>query len=110
MLEEFIEVSVLFIEGISVVMIVLAVLAGVVELVLSLFSGSIRQEITTVRLSLAERFVLALEFLIAADILKTITTPTLDGMAVLGGIIVLRTVLSLSIDYELRQGREGVKD
>jgi uncharacterized membrane protein len=63
-----------------------------------------------VRLRLAERLVLSLEFLIAADILKTVVTPTLEGMAVLGAVIVIRTVLSLSIAYELRRDGNQKKD
>lgn len=55
------------------------------------------------RFNLAQRLVLAVEFLISADILKTILTPTLNDMALPGSIIAIRTVLSLSIAYELRR-------
>lgn len=47
--------------------------------------------------------VLGLEFLIGADVLRTIVAPTLEDLAILGAIIVLRTILSLSIEFELRQ-------
>jgi len=105
--EHIIEWAVLGIEAVSAIMIALAVFFGVLELARSVFRGDIKDEMTPVRLKLAERFVLALEFLIAADILKTVVTPTLDGMAVLGGVIIIRTVLSLSIDYELRRDKQG---
>ena len=59
--------------------------------------------VESVRLDFAQRLVLALEFLIAADILATLHTPTLASVALLGAIIIVRTVLSLSIAYELRQ-------
>ena len=58
--------------------------------------------IETVRLLFAQRLVLALEFLIAADILATLHTPTQQGLVALGTIIIVRTVLSFSIAYELR--------
>ena len=58
--------------------------------------------IETVRLLFAQRLVLALEFLIAADILATLHTPTQQGLIALGTIIIVRTVLSFSIAYELR--------
>lgn len=60
------------------------------------------EDIESVRLEYGQRLVLALEFLIAADILATIHTPTLEGIALLAAVIVVRTVLSLSIAYELR--------
>ena len=57
-----------------------------------------------VRLQLGQHLVLALGFLIAADILKTALAPTLEDLAFLGGIILIRTVLSISIVYELWSG------
>ena len=57
------------------------------------------------RLQLRQHLVLALEFTIAADILKTVLAPTLQDLAYLGGIILIRAVLSISIAYELRRGR-----
>src|SRR3954447_1919833 len=45
---------------------------------------------------------LALEVLVAADLIRTVAvTPTLEGVLVLGLIIVIRTVLSFSLETEL---------
>jgi len=44
---------------------------------------------------------LALEFLIAADVVRTISDPTLMEMAVLGSIVVIRTVISFFLNREL---------
>ncbi|MDZ7667890.1 MAG: DUF1622 domain-containing protein [Gammaproteobacteria bacterium] len=55
-----------------------------------------------VRLAFAQRLVLALEFLIAADILATLHTPSLEGVGLLGAIIAIRTILVHSIAYEVR--------
>jgi uncharacterized membrane protein len=45
---------------------------------------------------------LGLEFLVAADIINTVTvTPTRDGLLLLGFLIVLRTFLSWSITVEI---------
>ena len=45
---------------------------------------------------------LGLELLVAADIVKTVTaTPSLTDAAVLGLIVLIRTVLSISIDVEI---------
>lgn len=46
--------------------------------------------------------VLGLEFFVAADLLRTIFSPSLEDLIPLAVIIVLRTILSLSLDYELR--------
>ena len=46
---------------------------------------------------------LGLEFLIAADIIHTVLTPTLADLAILGAIVAIRTVISFSINWELRQ-------
>lgn len=46
---------------------------------------------------------LGLEFLVAADILHTVLTPSLHELAILGSIVAIRTVISFSINWELRQ-------
>lgn len=49
---------------------------------------------------------LGLEFLIAADIVHTILTPTLQELAVLGAIVAIRTVISFSLNWELQQSHK----
>ena len=44
-----------------------------------------------------------LEFLIASDILKTVLEPTLNELALLGGIVVLRTILSVFLNKEIKE-------
>jgi uncharacterized membrane protein len=57
------------------------------------------------RQRLGRGMVLGLEFLLAADILRSVRSiPTLRDMAVLGAIVVIRTVLSFSLEVEL-EGR-----
>ena len=57
------------------------------------------------RATLGRGILLGLEFLIAADIIRTVTlTPTLDSLLVLAGIVVVRTFLSLSLQVEI-EGR-----
>jgi uncharacterized membrane protein len=45
-----------------------------------------------------------LEFLIAADIIHTIVEPTLKELAILGGIVVIRTIISFFLGRELGNG------
>jgi uncharacterized membrane protein len=54
---------------------------------------------------LGRAIILGLELLVAADILRTISTqPTMTEVAVLGGIVLIRTFLSFSLEIEL-EGR-----
>lgn len=51
---------------------------------------------------LGYHLLLGLEFLIAADIIDTLMKPTLQDLLVLGAIIVIRTVISYSLNAELK--------
>jgi uncharacterized membrane protein len=57
------------------------------------------------RQDLGRSILLGLEFLVAADIIRTVSEkPTLQGVAVLGLIVVIRTFLSFTLTVEL-EGR-----
>jgi uncharacterized membrane protein len=54
------------------------------------------------RQQVGRAILLGLELLVAADIIRTVAlTPTLESVAVLGGIVLVRTFLSFSIEVEL---------
>lgn len=54
---------------------------------------------------LGRAILLGLEFLVAADIVKTVaTTPTFESLGILAGIVLIRTFLSLSLGVEI-EGR-----
>jgi len=107
-MEQALNIAIVVIEAVGALMIVGAVLLSIGELALSVIKRNLTADTMAARLRLAQRLVLAIEFLIAADILKTIRTPTLEGMALLGAIIAVRTVLSLSIAYELRKASSNM--
>ena len=53
------------------------------------------------RSRLGRSILLGLELLVAADIIRTVAvTPTLEHLAVLGGIVLIRTFLSLTLELE----------
>lgn len=57
------------------------------------------------RLNLGRAILLGLEFLVAADIIRTVSEePTLRGVLVLGLIVLIRTFLSFTLTVEL-EGR-----
>jgi uncharacterized membrane protein len=61
------------------------------------------REREALRHQLGSYLLLGLEFLIAADIIRTVTDPTLEEMAILGGIVAIRTVLSYFLDKEMAE-------
>jgi len=56
----------------------------------------------SVRKHLGTYIILALEFFIAADILRTVLHPTWDEIGVLAAIVGIRTVLSMFLNFELK--------
>jgi len=60
---------------------------------------------TTLRTTFGGAILLGLEVLVAADLLRTITSkPSLEDAVILGIIVLIRTILSISIQIEI----EGV--
>ena len=65
-------------------------------------TGSGARAFKTLRESLGGAILLGLELLVAADIVKTVTsTPSLTDAAVLGMIVLIRTILSITIEIEI---------
>jgi uncharacterized membrane protein len=78
--------------------------AGVLLIVAGLAVASVRYLRYTVK-SIGRAILLGLEVLVAADIIRTVAvTPTLTSVAVLAGIVIIRTFLSFSLEVEL-EGR-----
>lgn len=61
-----------------------------------------KQAFTTLRNSIGLTILLGLEILVAADLVKTVTSsPSLTDAAVLAIIVLIRTVLSISLQIEI---------
>jgi len=57
---------------------------------------------TEFRRTLGRSILLGLELLVAADIIRTVAvTPTIESVAVLAGIVLIRTFLSFSLELEI---------
>jgi uncharacterized membrane protein len=54
------------------------------------------------RRQLGYYLLLGLEFLIAADIIDTLMKPSVQDLIILGAIVVIRTVISFSLNAELK--------
>jgi len=55
---------------------------------------------------LGSYILLGLEFLIAADIIRTILQPTKEDLIILGSIVAIRTVLSYFLNMEMRSSHK----
>ena len=83
-----------------------AVIAGGALLAVFTTMARIRQEdgggYEFFRRRLGRAILLGLEFLVAADIIRTVAvTPSAESVAVLGGIVLIRTFLSFSLQLEV---------
>lgn len=56
-----------------------------------------------IRADFTSKIVLALEFFIAADLIRTVIQPTLDEVIILAVIIAIRTVIGYSLDKEAKE-------
>lgn len=90
------------------------VLWGILEAIIRLAQGSwsvltrksSRIELDVIRLTMGEKMVLGLEFFLAGDIIQTIVVPTWNSLAILGGIVVIRTVIVYFLNLELSRGEK----
>jgi uncharacterized membrane protein len=96
------------IEGIGTAIDAIGVAVIAVGAVLAVFMtvGRIRREdggaYEFFRRRLGRAILLGLEFLVAADIIRTVAvTPSGESVAVLGGIVLIRTFLSFSLQLEV---------
>lgn len=88
-----------------------AVIAGGILVAIWIFIQALREGVALakayhrLRTSLARGILLGLEFLLAADIISTVTVePTMDKLWALGLIVLIRTFLSFSLEVEI-EGR-----
>ena len=94
---------------IALLVIIWGVIKGLIELVRAEISRQQEGErflsLGHARYNVGYHLLLGLEFLIAADIIRTIIKPTLEELAVLGIIVVIRIVIGYFIGKEIEQYR-----
>jgi uncharacterized membrane protein len=99
---EYIVVIIEIIVGILVAGIVVISLANLVRLLLSKFRRDQRQvHVREIVTRMLRGLLIALDFLIAADLLQTILDPSLEETAVFALIVTLRILLSWSLSKEI---------
>jgi uncharacterized membrane protein len=99
----FVERVGLVIDGAGVIVIVVGLLVALLKYVLA--GSRVADPFRQLRQDLGRGILLGLEFLVAADIIRTVAvTPTLQSVGVLGMIVVIRTFLSMALQVEV-EGR-----
>ena len=68
--------------------------------------GSLRN----VRIAIGEKMALGLDFFLAGDIIQTIVVPSRETLTILGGIVIIRTVMAYFLAKEIAQGEEKPQD
>jgi len=94
----------------GVLIIVFGVATGMVRFLRAEFlfvrGGDVEDDRRRLRHVLGYYLLLGLEFLIAADIIDTLMKPSVQDLIVLGAIVLIRTVISFSLNAELRSERQ----
>ena len=90
----------------GVLVIVFGVIGGLLRFLraefLSLRGQSVEEDRRHLRNVLGYYLLLGLEFLIAADIIDTLIKPSVQDLIVLGAIVLIRTIISYSLNVELK--------
>ena len=88
-------------------------LLGVVRGVAAFVAGELRYRdgrealLDGVRGGVGQYLLLGLELLVAADVIETIVTPSLDHVAVLAGVVLSRPVIGFSLNWELARHHQA---
>lgn len=88
----------------GILIIISGVLFALYQYLVFLFTREMEKEgkrINAMRLSLGRVLILGLEFIVAADLIGTTTTPDYYDVGLLAIIVLIRTMLSFSINKEL---------
>lgn len=100
---EWIHLVTRIVEVVGIAIIVLGAFGSLLAFLLRLGRRQPKEEsVADFRSSLGRSILLGLEFLVAADIIDTVAIePTLESLAVLAGIVLIRTFLSFSLEVEI---------
>lgn len=97
-----VHVIVRIIEMIGVTVMVIGTARALARYVAGLRAQGDSARIETMRGELGRSILLGLEFLVAADIINTVAVePTLSSLAVLAGVVLIRTFLSFALEIEI---------
>lgn len=88
----------------GIIVILSGVLLGICQYIYFLVTGQLfhnGDKINLIRLNLGRILILGLEFIVAADLIGTTTTPDYYAIGLAAIIVLIRTLLSFSLNREL---------
>ena len=95
------------VEAVAGIVIAIAVIEATIRVVALVFKRSTTHESKEeIRLHLGRWLALSLEFLLAADVLRTAVAPTWNEIGQLAAIVVLRTALNYFLQREIDQAAQ----
>lgn len=117
LLTDIVPVAVRAIELVGVTIIAIGALITLVQFLWATAQrASLEDSVATLRSNLGRAILVGLEFLVAADIIHTVLVEmTLETVAALAGIVIIRTLLSFSLETEIegrwpwQRGKRGGK-
>lgn len=93
---------------------ILIILSGVViaasQYVYLMLKGQLTAQsggVNSIRLNLGRILILGLEFIVASDLISTTTTPDYYAVGIVAIVVIIRTVLSFSLNRELMTLNQG---
>ena len=97
-----VHVIVRIVEVVGILVILVGAVAAFAWFLTRVRRSSAEECVAELRSGLGRSILLGLELLVAADIISTVALePTLDSLAVLAGIVLIRTFLSFSLEVEI---------
>ena len=107
LLIELVETVVPWIEMVGIAVVLWGAIEGLIQLLLRAKSVLLREPqlkpISHIRIAIGEKTALGLDFFLAGDIIQTIMVPSWESLAILGGIVVIRTVIAFFLNKDLRE-------
>ena len=91
-----------FVEILAAIVIGIAIILFVLKYIANFSKSNIEQQNQNVRIQFGSALTVALELLLAADILATAIAPTWDDIGKLAAIATLRTALNYFLERELK--------
>ena len=94
-------------EAVGIAIVVWGALEGIVRL-LARFRSLLKKAaqpvpISRIRLAIGEKIALGLDFFLAGDIIQTIVVPSWESLAILGGIVVIRTIIAFFLNRDIKE-------
>lgn len=102
-MEELIDIAAWILASIGVAIIFYAGAVAAVKFVIHEVRRSLDHTYHSIREDFTHKLILGLDFLIGADIIRTILVPTLEEVGILAAIVAIRTTMSYFLNREARE-------